>query len=160
MLALVPIGVVNVPKSELIFIPLKVHEITSGSSPFLTMHDAWANAPSSSTSLPKDMGSKSGGTALLDDSLSPGRSLVGARVPRHRGWWHYMTNICICYLTILSNKQYTETLIRPFTRRQIENNTSIVALHHRLQNPKWPPGPQNDRLSVTRIYSNVRIFEY
>ena len=58
----VPIGMVVMPRSEVMLEPWKDHEMVRGWSPFVTMQETWAKPPSSMTSLPKLRGSKSGGS--------------------------------------------------------------------------------------------------
>ena len=57
-----PVGIVVIPRSEVIFEPWKDQEIERGWSPLLTMQDTWAKEPSSITSRPNDSGRRSGGS--------------------------------------------------------------------------------------------------
>ena len=57
-----PVGIVVIPRSEVIFEPWKDQEIERGWSPLFTMHETWANDPSSMTSSPKERGSRFGGS--------------------------------------------------------------------------------------------------
>ena len=55
-------GMVLMPRSEVMFEPWKDQEIARGWSPFVTMQETWAKPPSSMMSLPKVSGSRSGGS--------------------------------------------------------------------------------------------------
>ena len=55
-------GVVIMPRSDVMFDPWKDQEMERGWSPLFTMHETWANDPSSMTSRPNDKGSRFGGS--------------------------------------------------------------------------------------------------
>ena len=64
ILALVPRLLVIIPESELIFKPWNVHRNDNGSSPAETVHTIMADDPSSNVSLPKLIGTSSGGSEI------------------------------------------------------------------------------------------------
>ena len=55
-------GVVIMPRSDVMFDPWNDQEMERGWSPLFTMHETWANDPSSMTSRPNDKGSRFGGS--------------------------------------------------------------------------------------------------
>lgn len=57
-----PVGIVVIPRSDVMFDPWNDQEIASGWSPLVTMQETWANDPSSIISWPKLSGSKFGGS--------------------------------------------------------------------------------------------------
>ena len=57
-----PVGMVLMPRSEVMLEPWKDQDMARGWSPLVTMQDTWAKPPASMMSLPKDKGSKSGGS--------------------------------------------------------------------------------------------------
>ena len=64
MLPLPPIGVVTMPRSEVIFDPWNDHAMERGSSPRRTIHDTWAKSPSLITAAPNERGNISGGSKM------------------------------------------------------------------------------------------------
>ena len=58
-----PVGIVVMPRSEVMFDPWNDQEMARGWSPFLTMQDACAKSPSLRMSPPNDRGESSGGSA-------------------------------------------------------------------------------------------------
>ena len=60
-------GVVTIPRSDVMPDPWKDHEMERGWSPLLTMHDTWAKEPSSMTSSPNERGRRLGGSGWEND---------------------------------------------------------------------------------------------
>ena len=61
-LPLGPVGIVGMPRSEVMLDPWNAHEIERGWSPLFTMQETWANEPSSITSRPNVSGRRCGGS--------------------------------------------------------------------------------------------------
>ena len=55
-------GVVMIPRSDVMFDPWNDQEMERGWSPLFTMHETWANDPSSMTSSPNERGNRFGGS--------------------------------------------------------------------------------------------------
>ena len=64
MLPLPPIGVVTMPRSEVIFDPWNDHAMERGSSPRRTIQETWAKSPSLITAAPNERGNISGGSKM------------------------------------------------------------------------------------------------
>ena len=64
MLPLPPIGVVTIPRSDVMFEPWKDQAMESGSSPRRTMQETWAKSPSLITAAPNERGNISGGSKM------------------------------------------------------------------------------------------------
>ena len=60
-----PVGIVVMPRSDVMFDPWNDQDMVSGWSPCVTIHDTWAKAPSFMMFLPNERGRRSGGSKRI-----------------------------------------------------------------------------------------------